>query len=147
MIRYGLVCKDDHAFEAWFRDSDAFDALSRAGQVSCTVCGSTEVTKQLMAPGIPAKSNKYEPADQHMLAGPQDAEQRELMDAVRRLRKYVTETADYVGEQFPEEARKMHYGEADERGIYGEASLRDAKELLEEGIKVAPLPKLPDDAN
>ncbi|MGI9465306.1 MAG: DUF1178 family protein, partial [Aestuariivirgaceae bacterium] len=114
---------------------------------SCTVCGSTDVAKQLMAPGIAAKSNKYEPTNQQMLAGPQNAEQRELVDAVRRLRKHVTETADYVGDEFPEEARKMHYGEADERGIYGEASPNEAKELIEEGIKVAPLPKLPDDAN
>ncbi|MGI9464644.1 MAG: DUF1178 family protein, partial [Aestuariivirgaceae bacterium] len=74
MIRYDLVCKDDHGFEAWFRDSEAFDALLRAGQVSCTVCGSTDVAKQLMAPGIAAKSNKYEPTNQQMLAGPQNAE-------------------------------------------------------------------------
>ena len=82
-----------------------------------------------------------------MVAGPQNAQQRELMDAVRRLRKEVSDNADYVGEQFPEEARKMHYGETKERGIYGEASVDEAKELVAEGIKVAPLPKLPEEAN
>ena len=147
MIRYDLECKDGHQFDGWFRDSEAFDTLVRAGQVMCTVCGSSDVSKQLLAPGIAAKSNKYEPTSQQMLAGPQNTQQQELVDAVRQLRKHVTENADYVGEQFPEEARKMHYGETDERGIYGEASPKEAKELIDEGIKVSPLPKLPEDAN
>ncbi|NNE23712.1 MAG: DUF1178 family protein [Rhizobiales bacterium] len=147
MIRYDLVCKDGHSFDSWFRDSDAYDKLVKAGQVSCTVCGSSEVEKALMVPGIPSRHNKYEPTNQQMVAGPQNAQQRELMDAVRRLRKQVSDNADYVGEQFPEEARKMHYGETEERGIYGEASVDEAKELVEEGIKVAPLPKLPEEAN
>ena len=147
MIRYDLECKDGHQFDGWFRDSEAFDKLVEAGQVTCTVCGSSEVHKQLLAPGIPAKSNKFEPTNQQMLAGPQNSQQQELVDAVRRLRQHVTENADYVGEQFPEEARKMHYGDADERGIYGEASPKEAKELLDEGINVSPLPKLPEDAN
>lgn len=147
MIRYDLVCEDGHSFDSWFRDSEAFERLLKAGQVNCTVCGSDEVEKQLMAPGIPSRHNKYEPTNQQMMAGPQSAQQRELVDAVRRLREEVTENADYVGEQFPEQARKMHYGEAEERGIYGEASLDEASDLLDEGIKVAPLPKLPEDAN
>lgn len=147
MIRYDLICNDGHAFDGWFRNSAAFDAQLQAGQVTCTVCNSADVEKQLMAPGVPAKFNKYEPTNQQMLAGPQNAQQRELTDAVRRLRKHVAEHADYVGEQFPEEARKMHYGEETERGIYGEASPGEARELLDEGIEVSPLPKLPEDAN
>ena len=147
MIRYDLVCKDGHEFEGWFRDSEAYTKLLDAGQVACTVCGTSTVEKQLMAPGIPARHNKYEPTNKQMMAGPKDAQQRELMDAVRKLRQHVSDNADYVGEQFPEEARKMHYGEAEERGIYGEASLDDAKELIEEGIEVSPLPKLPEEAN
>ena len=147
MIRYDLVCADGHSFDSWFRDSKAYEALVKAGQISCTVCGSAEIEKELMAPGVPSRHNKYEPTNQQMVAGPQNAQQRELMDAVRKLRKEVSDNADYVGEQFPEEARKMHYGESEARGIYGEASMDEAKDLLDEGIKVAPLPKLPEDAN
>lgn len=147
MIRYDLVCKDGHSFDGWFKDSGAYDKLVKAGQVACTVCGSTKVEKQLMAPGIPARSNKYEPTNQQMVAGLKSAERKKLTEAVRQLRKHVTENADYVGTQFPEEARKIHYGETEERGIYGEASLEEARGLVEEGIDVSPLPKLPEEAN
>ena len=147
MIRYDLMCDDGHSFDGWFRDSEAYDKLVKAGQVTCTVCGSAKVEKQLMAPGVPAKSNKYEPTNQQMVTGLKNAEQRKLAEAVRQLRQHVKDNADYVGNDFPEEARKMHYGETEERGIYGEASLQDAKELVEEGIDVAPLPKLPEEAN
>ena len=147
MIRYDLICNEGHEFDGWFRDSEAYDKLLKAGQVTCTVCGSAEVDKQLMVPGIPARHNKYEPTNQQMVSAPQDAQQRKLAEAVRQLRKHVAENADYVGNEFPEEARKMHYGEAEERGIYGEASMKDAVELLEEGIDVSPLPKLPEEAN
>ncbi len=147
MIRYDLACKNGHCFDGWFRDSEAFEKLVKIGEVTCTECGSTEVEKQLMAPGIPSRHNKYEPTNQQMAAGLQNAKQKELADAVRKLRQEVTENADYVGEEFPEEARKMHYGEAEERGIYGEASIDEAKDLIDEGINVAPLPKLPEEAN
>ena len=96
----------------------------------------------------PSKSNRKETASpQRVFAGPQDPQQQALMDAMRKVRQHVEQNADYVGEQFPEEARKMHYGEAEERGIYGEASSDEAEALLEEGIQVAPLPKLPEDGN
>ena len=147
MIRYDLICKDGHSFDGWFKDSEAFDKLVKAGQVTCTVCGSIKVDKQLMAPGIPAKSNKYEPTNQQMVAGLKSAQQQKLSEAVRQLRQHVTENADYVGNEFPEEARKMYYGETEERGIYGEASLEEAHDLVEEGIDVSPLPKLPEEAN
>jgi hypothetical protein len=147
MIRYDLICNDGHEFDGWFRDSEAFEKLVKAGQVTCTVCGSSKVAKQLMAPGIPARHNKYEPTSQQMVSGPKSAEHRKLVEAVRQLRKHVTENADYVGPRFSEEARKIHYGETEERGIYGEATLQDARELLEEGIDVSPLPKLPEEAN
>lgn len=102
-----------------------------------------------MAPRLPAKSNRKDdkPPTQRVFAGPQDPQQRALMEAMRKMRRHVEANADYVGEKFPEEARKMHYGEAEERGIYGEASTDEAKALLEEGIQVSPLPKLPEDRN
>ena len=150
MIRYDLICDQGHDFDGWYRDSKAFDALSKAGHIECPVCGSTAVSKQLMTPRLPAKSNSKPdtPEQKPMYAAPQqDAKQRALIEAVRQLRRHVAENADYVGNEFPEEARKMHYGEAPERGIYGEATIEDARELDEEGIIVHPLPKLPEEHN
>ncbi len=148
MIRYDLICDSGHAFDGWYRDSAAFDTLAVNGLVECPVCGSCEVAKQLMTPRVPAKANaKDDGGPQPVFAGPQDPQQRALMEAMRKVRRHVEENADYVGEQFPEEARKMHYGETEERGIYGEASSEEAKELVEEGIPVSPLPKLPEDRN
>jgi hypothetical protein len=149
MIRYDLICDNGHEFDGWYRDSAAFDALAKAGRIECPACGSTGVSKQLMAPRVPAKSNtKPDPqAQQPVFSGPQDAKQRALAEAMRRLRRHVEQNADYVGNEFPEEARKMHYGETPERGIYGEASLEEAQELNEEGIAVQPLPKLPEEHN
>ena len=148
MIRYDLICDRGHEFEGWYRDSVAFDGLNADGHIECPVCGSAKIAKQLMAPRLPAKSNrKKKGGQQPVYSGPQGPEQRALLEAMRKVRKHVEETADYVGEKFPEEARKMHYGEAEERGIYGEASEVEAKELVDEGIQVSPLPKLPEDRN
>ena len=148
MIRYDLICSSGHEFDGWYRDSSAFDKIAASGHLECPSCGSSEVIKQLMTPKVPAKSSsKTAPDNQVVFAGPQDSKQRALTQAMRELRQHVEKNADYVGEQFPQEARKMHYGEADERGIYGEASLEEAKELHEEGIAVSPLPKLPEDSN
>lgn len=148
MIRYDLICDKQHGFDGWYRDSAAFEKLSAAGHLECPSCGSNNVSKQLMAPQLPVKANsRTEPAPQPLFAGPQSAKQRALAEAMRQLRKHVEQNADYVGKKFPEEARKMHYGEVAERGIYGEASLKEAAELTEEGIAVAPLPKLPEDSN
>ena len=147
MIHYDLTCEKGHAFDGWFRNSAAYDEQAAKGLVSCAVCGSVKVEKQLMAPGIPVKSNRKEQGPQKMVSAPVDPRLAQLVEMVREMRKNVEENAEYVGDRFAEEARKMHYEEAEHRGIYGEASLDDAKALLEEGIAVHPLPRLPEDGN
>jgi len=147
MIRYDLICDKEHDFDGWFRNSEAYDAQAAAGQVACPVCGSTTVAKQLMTPGIPAKSNQRAEGRMPVFAGQKDEKVAELVEAVRKLRRQVEENADYVGDRFAEEARRIHYNEVKRRGIYGEASLEEAKALLEEGVEVHPLPPLPEESN
>jgi hypothetical protein len=147
MIHYDLICEKGHPFDGWFRDSAAYDEQAAKGLVTCTSCGSPKVEKQLMAPGIPVKANrKAEPAST-MVSGPVDPRLAMMMQMVREMRKHVEENAEYVGDRFAEEARKIHYEETEHRGIYGEASPDDAKALIEEGIAVHPLPRLPEDGN
>ncbi len=159
MIRYALHCEKGHEFEAWFRSSQAFDEQAGAGQVICPGCGSSQVSKALMAPALgkarpeppaPAPQGRdaaasAPPADSHALAA--DPKSRALAEAIRRLRRHVAENADYVGARFPEEARRIHNEEGERRSIYGEASPKEAKELVEEGIEIHPLPRLPDEQN
>ncbi|WDI30499.1 DUF1178 family protein [Hyphococcus flavus] len=135
MIKYRLVCDLDHEFEGWFRDSADFDVQSDEGLVECPACGSAEVRKAVMAPAI-AKGSA---SRRERLA----AVHQDMAKAVERARKYVEKNFDYVGDKFPEEARKIHYGETKERGIYGEASGKEVKELMDEGVKVAPVPASP----
>lgn len=147
MIRYDLVCDNAHEFDGWFRDSAAYDQQAQRGLVACTVCGSAKVDKQLMAPGIPGKSNRKSCTPLKMAAGPVDPRAQKLMKMMRELRQNVEANAEYVGDKFAEEARKIHYQEAEKRGIYGEATRDDATALIEEGIEVHPLPRLPEDGN
>jgi hypothetical protein len=147
MIRYDLICGKGHEFDGWFRDSAAYDQQAGRGLVACAVCGSAKVEKQVMAPGIPAKANRRNDAPLKMMAGPADPRAQMLMKMMRELRKSVEGNAEYVGDRFAEEARKIHYEEAEKRGIYGEATSDDAKALIEEGIEVHPLPRLPEDGN
>ena len=132
MIRYTLKCDQDHAFESWFKDSEAFDTLSKARQVSCSVCGSTKVKKTIMAPSVSASSSE-EPA-------PLSAPQSPAEAALTQLRQHLRENSDYVGKEFADEARRIHLGESEARGIWGEATPDDAKALKDEGIPVAPIP-------
>lgn len=134
MIRYALHCRKEHEFEAWFRDSAAYDAQVHAGKVICPVCGSRQIAKAPMAPSV-AKQ-----ADQPQLAVDKAAPEAKAREFFTALRKHVEATHDYVGPNFAEEARRIHYGEAKDRGIYGETSADDAKELLDEGVLIAPLP-------
>ena len=147
MIRYDLTCDKGHDFDGWFRDSAAYDEQAARGLVSCTVCGSAKVGEELMGPGIPGKGNRKEDPAKKMVAGPVDPRLAIMMQMVREMRKHVEENAEYVGDRFAEEARKIHYEEAEHRGIYGEASPDEAKSLIEEGITVHPLPRLPEDGN
>jgi len=147
MIRYDLICDKAHAFDGWFRDSEAYDAQSAAGELQCPVCGSTVIDKQLMTPGIAAKANRRPEGRVPVFSAQKEGKVAELIEAVRKLRRQVEENADYVGDRFAEEARKIHYNEVEPRGIYGEATLEEAKALLDEGVEVEPLPPLPEDAN
>ena len=158
MIRYALACNKAHAFESWFPSSEAFDAQRAQGLLTCPVCGSGEVQKQVMAPSV-ARTDKAPagsidapaqpvaeaapPQPVALLSEPEQAF-RAMLKAVRA---HLTQNADYVGSGFAEEARKMHYGEIEHRSIYGEANLVEAKALLEEGIEIYPLPIMLDDHN
>ncbi|WP_068083958.1 DUF1178 family protein [Polycladidibacter stylochi] len=201
MIKYSLACDQKHSFEAWFRNSDDYEKQKQLGFVTCPVCQSASVEKQLMAPNVSTSRNQKKaqaqrqqeiaaqkaksaneeqaakqpekeaatpakaplssaestakksvlPAMGSVSAKPQlqetPAPLRELMDKMREFRQQATKNADYVGDAFAEEARKIHYGESEARGIYGETTVNDAKELMDEGIGLVPLPTLPEDKN
>ncbi len=141
MIRFSLVCDRGHDFEAWFRSGDDFEAQSKRGLVSCPSCHSAKVEKALMAPSVSTGRKKEK------LALAASAEQKKIAEAVVQLTRKMRENADYVGDKFAEEARKIHFGEADARGIYGEATAEEAKALAEDGVEFLPLPALPEDRN
>jgi hypothetical protein len=137
VIVYNLRCKNGHEFEGWFRDSAAYDLQHEEGHLSCPTCNSRKVEKAIMAPALAGTRDSDARRDQ-------TRQQRQFMTG---LRKYVQENAEYVGPKFAEEARRIHYGEAVDRHIYGETSLEEARELAEEGLDVAPLPPDLDGAN
>ena len=139
MIVYNLKCSNSHEFEGWFKNSSAFAEQAEHGKLACPLCDSRKIAKAPMAPAVAGTKRGTEPGAPHEL--------RRMRQFMTGLRKYVQENAEYVGPKFPEEARKIHYGETEERPIYGESSLKEAKELVEEGIDVAPLPPDLNDAN
>jgi hypothetical protein len=162
MIRYALRCERDHTFESWFQDSAAYEQQVKRKLVSCPACGSVKVEKAIMAPQIVSKKGREvappapEPAPAPAPAQPAPeagstpllmAQERELRAKLKELRDHIVKNADNVGERFPNEARKMHYGEIEHRPIYGEASPDEARALIDEGVEVSPLPVLPDDRN
>lgn len=146
MIRYDLICAKGHEFDGWFSDSAAYDQQAKRGLISCTVCGVTKIEKQIMAPGIPIRGNRKSET-QAMAAGPVDLRAAAMMQMMRDYRKHVMENSENVGDRFVDEARKIHFKEVKERAIYGNASADDAKALIEEGIDVHPIPRLPEDGN
>lgn len=140
MIKYQLICDKDHEFAGWFRSSEDFDKQVKRKLVDCPDCGSKRVKKALMAPNVATSRKKSVDVPPEKRA--------ELINAMREIRKKVEQNAEYVGPRFAEEARRLHYKETDEgKGIYGEATLDEAKELTEEGIDFMPLPVLPEDQN
>jgi len=160
MIRYALACEDGHSFESWFQNSAAYDRQVTRRLVSCPVCGSTKVTKALMTPQVSAAKKRADAPRRASDAGAPVAapatpapvammspQEREFRKKLKELREHLVKNAAYVGQKFPEEARKMHYGEVEHRSIYGEATPDQAKELHEEGIEFHPLPVLPDERN
>jgi len=158
MIRYALVCAKGHSFESWFQNSAAYDKQAKRELVSCPVCGTAKVEKEIMSPRLagarkrdrapaPANAKTNEPGSEKTPVAMVSPQERELRKKLKELREHLTKNADYVGPKFPEEARKMHYGEIDHRSIYGEASPDEARNLHEEGVEFHPLPILPDDRN
>jgi hypothetical protein len=158
MIRYALVCDSAHEFESWFADSGAYDKQSKRKLIACPQCGSTKVEKAIMAPRLatsrrrrgvavetpaPAVAAASDTTPVAMLS-PQESE---LRSKLKELRDHLTKNADNVGQKFPEQARKMHYGEIEHRSIFGQASPDEARDLAEEGIEFHPLPILPDERN
>ncbi len=141
MIHYALVCENAHKFEAWFRNAEAYDEQHRRGIVTCPICTTASVDKALMAPAL-AKSS----GDKVSLSigHPQHAQLRE---ALKALRNKVTSEADYVGDKFAEEARKIHFKDVEARGIYGEATQDEVSSLIEDGVDFMPLPNLPEEHN
>lgn len=156
MIRYSLRCESDHTFESWFQSSSAFESQVKRKLVSCPICGSAKVDRAIMAPRIVSRKGR-ENAPQPRAPTPEAppaaqtslmmAQERELRTKLKELRDHIIKNADNVGERFPNEARKMHYGEIEHRPIYGEASPDEARALVEEGVEVSPLPVLPEDRN
>lgn len=150
MIRYALVCESGHGFESWFRSSGDFDSQQQEDLVVCPLCGSVKIEKQIMAPrlGRSEKSESAKPAAEEKttvaMMSPQEVEFRQKL---KELRDHVAKNADYVGEQFPDLARKMHYEEIEKRSIYGEAKPDEVRSLIDEGVELAPLPSLPEEKN
>jgi hypothetical protein len=141
MIQYSLVCESQHQFDVWFRNAEAYDQQAAQGVVTCPVCNSIKVSKALMAPAVSrANSGKVALSAGHL-------QQAQIREMLRVLRTKVMAEADYVGERFAEEARKIHFNEADPRGIYGEATREEVAGLLEDGVEFLPLPNLPDEQN
>lgn len=148
MILYQLHCEQEHHFEAWFKDSQAFDKQAKRKLLNCPTCGSEKVSKALMAPRISKSSNKTLQDGLSKGASQADrkketAEALELRQKLKALQKNIEEKCDYVGNNFAEEARKIHYGEAEPHGIYGETTSEDAKELVDEGIEFSSIPWAP----
>jgi hypothetical protein len=156
MIRYNLRCERGHAFESWFQSSSAYETQEKRKLVNCPACGSAKVERAIMAPQIVSRKGRETaepaPAVTTEVTAPTStplmmAQERELRAKLKELRDHIVKNADNVGERFPNEARKMHYGDIEHRPIYGEASPDEARSLIEEGVEVSPLPVLPDDRN
>ncbi len=135
MIKYRLICANEHEFDGWFADMAAYDRQKADGLLTCPHCNHKDVSKAIMAPAIGKKSNQQE-AGTHAVA----EARKDVRAMMQKMTAHVEENFDYVGSEFAEEARKIHYGEAAERDIYGETSPDEARDLLEEGVPVAPLP-------
>lgn len=146
MIRYALSCDSGHAFESWFRDSAAFEAQRDHGLVECPSCASRKIDRQVMAPAVMSRSGVSAPSEAMQpvaMPGPE----REMRDMLRAFKRHVEAHSEDVGPRFAEEARRIHFGEVEQRAIRGEATPSDVKALREEGVEIAPLPTLPDELN
>ena len=132
MIKYSLICSEEHNFEAWFSDSKTCDEQIKKSIVECPLCGSKKIKKTIMAPNIPSKGNQKKTKN--------DVKKVEMV--MNKIKKHVEDNYEYVGGKFPDEARAMHYEEKEAKDIHGETTVEEAKDLIEEGINVQPLPNV-----
>lgn len=147
MIKYSLICEHEHVFEAWFGSSDDYDKQRKRGFVECPICGSIEVSKTLMTPGVSGTKKSTDQDAQVPMAAVPPQMPAEMVEKLREIKTHIENTSENVGDKFPEEARKIHYGETEARGIYGKATPEEASNLIEEGVGVVPIPDLPEDKN
>lgn len=143
MIKYSLICEKDHDFEGWFGSSDDYDKQCKRGFVECPSCGSKKVSKALMAPRVSGTKKSGDTAIANIVSKMPE----EVVTKIREIKQHIEKNSENVGDKFPEEARKIHYGEAEARGIYGKATIEEAVGLAEEGVGVVPIPDLPEDKN
>jgi hypothetical protein len=136
MIKYALLCEHDHPFEGWFSTSGDYDDQSAKGLIECPFCASRAVRKAIVAPAVAGTKAQASPE-------PSPQAQQMMMQAMGQMRRHVEENFDYVGDRFAAEARAIHEGRSEDRGIYGEASPRQVRELVQDGVRVAPLPPKP----
>jgi hypothetical protein len=160
VIKYALICEHGHGFDGWFANSATYDKQVKKKLVTCPMCNSAKVEKAIMAPRLGRGDAQFDgpsetstdiaappPAPEKTAVAMMSPQEQEFRKKLKELRDHLTKNADNVGQKFPEEARKMHYGEIEHRSIYGEASPAEAKDLIEEGIEFHPLPVLPEDRN
>lgn len=151
MIRYALICDNDHDFDSWFVNSAGFDALNSKNLIECPVCTSTKIRKQIMSPKVqrtdlvPVEQEWMAPASQS--AALLSAEDLEMRRKLAEIRQRLTENSEDVGSRFAEEARNMHFGDSEQRPIYGCVSLEEARELIEDGVGILPIPPAFDERN
>ena len=141
MIKFSLICGEEHEFEAWFRSNEDFDVQKKRGFVECPACGSKQVGKALMAPAVSTSRGREK------MALAMGAEQQRMLAEMKAFAEKIKSNAENVGDRFAQEARKIHFGETEARGIYGEATADEAKGLIEDGVDFMPLPVFPDDRN
>tara|TARA_R110000782_G_scaffold258620_9_gene348656 strand:+ start:1479 stop:1931 length:453 start_codon:yes stop_codon:yes gene_type:complete len=139
VIVFDLKCAEAHVFEAWFGSSSDYETQKKRGLLSCPLCGNAEIAKAVMAPAVPAKGNTRDDTRPVPVAGGEDTRIKQMLGALAEMQKSMIESSEYVGGRFAEEARAIHYGETDARGIYGETSADEAAQLRDEGIEAMPL--------
>lgn len=144
MISFSLLCSNGHEFEGWFSSSSDYDSQRERGLVECPICGDQSIEKALMAPSVSTSRGRE---NEHPVPVAMNSEQQKMMTKIRELSRQLRQGAENVGDKFAEEARKIHYGETEARGIYGKATPVEAKGLAEEGVEFIPLPSLPEDQN
>jgi hypothetical protein len=147
LIAYNLACSEGHEFEGWFQSSAAYDAQEMQGALACPFCGDDRVRKAVMAPAVRTSTYEAKGKPDAAISPSDKPDPQKLRQFMAGYRKFIEDNAEYVGPRFPDEARKIHYGEAEERHIYGESTLAEAREMIEEGIAIAPVPPDPGDLN